>query len=180
MDKDGWCDVAEFLSDNGIKSYLIGGGGETEKEYLNEAMRSMPASTVNLSGKTRFAQASELIAACSIYVGVDTVNTHIAAAHGVPTIALFGPGNPYCWGPWPVGHATETSPWTMYGSQRLGNVMIVKRDAACERCEKQNCLELKIKVDGCAQMRSITSKQVIRCIKTLLEEKDLVGGRNER
>ena len=159
---------------------MIGGCGETEKRYLNEAMRSMPASTVNLSGKSRFAEASELIAACSIYVGVDTVNTHIAAAHGVPTIALFGPGNPYTWGPWPIGHAGQKSPWTINGSQRLGNVMIVKRDAACERCEKQNCLELKNKVDGCTQMTSITSKQIIRCMKTLLAEKPLIGGCNDR
>ncbi len=69
---DGWRDVAQFLSNNGITAFLTGGSGEEEKKYLNEVMRSMPASTVNLSGKLRLAEASELIASCSIYVGVDT------------------------------------------------------------------------------------------------------------
>ena len=69
-----------------------------------------------------------------------------------------------------MGHAGEKSQWTISGSQRLGNVMLVKANAACESYEKQNSLELKNKVDDCAQMRSITSKQVIRCMKALLAE----------
>jgi len=36
-----------------------------------------------------------------LYVGPDTSVTHLAAASGCPTIALFGPTDPRLWGPWP-------------------------------------------------------------------------------
>ena len=170
---EGWRDVAQFLSNKGIKAYLTGGGGEEEKKYLNEVMRSMPASTVNLSGKLRLAEASELIASCSIYVGVDTVTTHIAAAHGVPIIALFGPGNPFCWGPWPAGHASETSPWKSDCSQRLGNVMIVQGDVECETCTSQYCLKERRQRTVCPLMIGITSKQVTNGITTMLPERSI-------
>ena len=146
----GWCDVAHFLANKGLKVYLTGGYGEEEIRYVGEVSRSMPASTVNLSGKLRFAETSELIASCSMYVGVDTVNSHIAAAHGVPTVALFGTGNPFCWGPWPAGYSSDTSPWKPDGSQRLGNVMILQRDVGCDM--------------------PISSEQVTNGIRTMLAE----------
>ncbi|MCX8043301.1 MAG: glycosyltransferase family 9 protein [Desulfobacterota bacterium] len=36
---------------------------------------------------------------CTLYIGNDSGITHIAAALGVPTIALFGPTNPQIWAP---------------------------------------------------------------------------------
>jgi heptosyltransferase-3 len=165
----GWRDVAHFLSNKGIKLFLTGGSGEDEMKYVNEVSRSMPASTVNLCGKLRFAETSELIASCSIYVGVDTVNSHIAAAHGVQTVAIFGSGNPLCWGPWPAGYASETSPWKPYGSQRTGNVVIVQRDVDNDTCLSRNDLNARNQ-GSCPRMMDITSAQVTNGIATLLPE----------
>ncbi|MDD4890657.1 MAG: glycosyltransferase family 9 protein, partial [Phycisphaerae bacterium] len=39
------------------------------------------------------------ISSTDVYVGNDSGPTHLAAAMGVPTIALFGPTNPAIWGP---------------------------------------------------------------------------------
>ncbi len=36
---------------------------------------------------------------CDLFVGSDSVVTHLAAATGTPTIALFGPTDPRIWGP---------------------------------------------------------------------------------
>jgi len=36
---------------------------------------------------------------CSAYLGNDSGVTHLAAAAGVPTVALFGPTDPAVWGP---------------------------------------------------------------------------------
>jgi heptosyltransferase III len=36
---------------------------------------------------------------CALYVGNDSGITHLAAAMGVPTVALFGPTDPAIWGP---------------------------------------------------------------------------------
>jgi len=36
---------------------------------------------------------------CAVFVGHDTGVTHLAAAVGTPTVALFGPTNPKIWAP---------------------------------------------------------------------------------
>lgn len=40
-----------------------------------------------------------LLEPCSVYVGNDSGVSHLAAAAGTPTIALFGPTDPLVWGP---------------------------------------------------------------------------------
>jgi ADP-heptose:LPS heptosyltransferase len=41
----------------------------------------------------------QAIKECSVFVGHDTGVTHLAAALGVPTIALFGPTDANVWAP---------------------------------------------------------------------------------
>jgi ADP-heptose:LPS heptosyltransferase len=40
-----------------------------------------------------------VLSQCSLFIGNDSGITHLAAALGLPTIALFGPTDPYVWGP---------------------------------------------------------------------------------
>jgi ADP-heptose:LPS heptosyltransferase len=40
-----------------------------------------------------------ILSQCNLFIGNDSGITHLAAARGVPTIALFGPTDPYVWGP---------------------------------------------------------------------------------
>jgi len=167
---DGWSDVAHYLAADGVKLYLTGGKGEAERQYLRTVMDAMPASTVDLSGKLRFAEVSELIANCEIYVGVDTVNSHVAAAQGVPTVVLFGPEDPFRWGPWPRGFVSTASPWRSTGSQRIDNVMIVQAAAACSTCEKGKCIKLRSRGIDCSLMMNISSRQVIDGISEMLSE----------
>lgn len=44
-------------------------------------------------------EVASVIAACRGYVGNDSGITHLAAALGTPTVALFGPTDPAVWGP---------------------------------------------------------------------------------
>ena len=48
----------------------------------------------------RFGQIAAISAESDGYFGVDTAPMHMAAAVGVPVVALFGPTNPVNWGPW--------------------------------------------------------------------------------
>lgn len=40
-----------------------------------------------------------ILSCCNLFIGNDSGITHLAAAAGVPTIALFGPTDPHIWGP---------------------------------------------------------------------------------
>jgi heptosyltransferase-3 len=132
-------------------------------------MESMPASVTSLSGKLRFAEASELISKCRIYVGIDTVNSHIAAAHGVPSVVLFGPESPYRWGPWPAGLISASSPWNSAGSQQQLNVTVVQSDTGCATCRQGDCNRRHNRGSDCALMTGIKSDQVIQAIASRLE-----------
>lgn len=55
-------------------------------------------------GNLSLEQIAALSAESDGYFGVDTAPMHMAAAVGVPVVALFGPTEPKTWGPWtPLG-----------------------------------------------------------------------------
>jgi len=57
-------------------------------------------------------QLASVLSACDGYLGNDSGVTHLAAAVGAPTLAIFGPTDPAVWGP--VGENVKTiasSPW---------------------------------------------------------------------
>lgn len=51
-----------------------------------------------------------LLARAQLFVGNDSGPAHIAAAFGVPVVALFGPSDPCIWGPWRTPARVLTSP----------------------------------------------------------------------
>jgi heptosyltransferase-2 len=57
-----------------------------------------PAGAKELAGEALHAVASEL-AAARLYLGNDSGLSHLAAAVGTPTLALFGPTDPALWAP---------------------------------------------------------------------------------
>src|SRR5207253_2163549 len=71
-----------------------------------------------------------LIAGARAYVGPDTSVTHVAAATGTPTVALYGPTDPRLWGPWPSSGLAQ--PWEAAGTvQHRGNVWLVQNAPSC-------------------------------------------------
>ena len=55
---------------------------------------------LNLAGTTSLTQAAALLDHVTVFVGNDSGLGHIAAARGVPTLTLFGPGRPERYRPW--------------------------------------------------------------------------------
>ena len=52
----------------------------------------------------------KLIASAAFFVGNDSGPAHIAAAFGVPTIAIFGASDPAIWGPWRTAGEALSAP----------------------------------------------------------------------
>jgi len=57
-----------------------------------------------------FNEVKSLIAAAQIFIGNDSGPAHIAAAFGVPVVAVFGASNPVTWAPWRTEARALTSP----------------------------------------------------------------------
>jgi heptosyltransferase-3 len=64
---------------------------------------------LNLAGALSIKELGALAARARLFVGVDSMPMHLAAAMGVPVLALFGPSGELEWGPWNVPHEVVTS-----------------------------------------------------------------------
>lgn len=78
--------LAKRLADDGFGVGVI--GGPAEADVVRE-IREGAAAVRDLTGKTDFAQIAALGARAALVVGNDTGPTHLAAAAGAPTLALF-------------------------------------------------------------------------------------------
>lgn len=135
----GWHALADWLAGEGLRIVLTGGGAADETAYVASLAEHLPPDSVNLAGRLGFPQVACLIAGAAVYVGPDTATTHLAAATGTPTIALFGPSNPVRWGPWPAGYTDAESPFAMVGSRTVNNVTLIQGKKVCVPCLLEGC-----------------------------------------
>jgi heptosyltransferase-3 len=113
-----------------------GGPAENERRYLDDIWAG--TNVTRLDGRLSWPQLSGLLAKARVYVGPDTSVTHLAAATGCPTVALYGPTDPRLWAPWPAQGLA--SPWQAAGAvQRRGNVSLVQHAFACTPCQLEGC-----------------------------------------
>ncbi|MGP1395379.1 MAG: glycosyltransferase family 9 protein [Inquilinaceae bacterium] len=74
---------------------------EGERAIAQPVIDALPEDRrIDLVGRTDPALAGACLERSTLYVGNDTGLSHIAAAAGVPTLVLFGPGYPDRYGPW--------------------------------------------------------------------------------
>jgi heptosyltransferase-3 len=138
----GWKELVRALTLRGFHVYLTGGTAEHERRFVKEIAAPFPTTEVSdLSGQLAFPELTPLIENARLFVGPDTSVTHLAAATGVPTIALFGPSHPVTWAPWPKGFGrTATSPWVKIAAlQNQKNVWVVQGIKSCVPCLQEGC-----------------------------------------
>lgn len=169
--EDGWVAVARWLIDNGLRVALTGSPDPAEKAHVDAIAQQLPGGVINAAGKLTLGGTAALIARAQFYVGPDTAVTHIAAATGVPTLALFGPTDPVKWGPWPKGHAADRNPWQRLGDQRAGNVQLVQGRAECVPCGQEGCERHVDSTSDC--LRQLPVDRVISYLKTMAYAKQL-------
>jgi heptosyltransferase III len=135
----GWIEVAHWLAARGHRIVLSGGGDPAETAYVADIARGMPSQTENFAGRLSLSETGYLLSRAAVFVGPDTAATHMAAALGVPTIALYGPTNCVKWGPWPARRNGSANPWRRLGTQHVGNVVMVQAAGACVPCHLEGC-----------------------------------------
>ncbi len=164
----GWGELAHWLADHGLRVVLTGSSESEELGYIEKIIPLLSRDTLNLAGRLNLQQAACLLSRAAIYVGPDTATTHIAAALGVPTVALYGPTNPVKWGPWPKNHNGEHNPWKRLGTQRVGNVVLLQGPGACVPCLLEGCDRHIASFSDCLQ--ELKSEKVIAAMQTLLQQ----------
>ena len=80
-----------------------------EMSLIEAIISSVKTKPVNLTGKLSIKELGALTACASLFVGVDSMPMHLAAAMGTPAVALFGPSGEDEWRPWQVKHRVVTS-----------------------------------------------------------------------
>jgi heptosyltransferase III len=168
--RDGWRALADALTQRGLA--VVATGGPDERGYLDDLWRDSPA-IHRLDGRLTWPELAALLARASVYVGCDTSVTHLAAASGCPTVALFGPTDPRLWGPWPARGLD--APWAASGTiQRRGNVWLVQNPLPCLPCQQEGC-------DRHLQSRAqcldeLTSQQVLTAVdQALARQSEMVA-----
>ena len=89
--------VGDRLAEAGARIVLTGGPGEEDTVADVAARMAHPA--LNLAGRTTLGDLAAVIASLDLFVSNDTGPAHIAEAVGTPSVTIFGPADPYRWGP---------------------------------------------------------------------------------
>jgi lipopolysaccharide heptosyltransferase III len=80
-----------------------------EMSLIEKILSKTQAKTVNLAGRLSIKELGALTGRARLFIGVDSMPMHLAAAMGTPALALFGPSGEHEWRPWRVAHRVVTS-----------------------------------------------------------------------
>lgn len=135
----GWRALAQWLGRQGLRVVVDAGPGDAERALADAIADGLDV--VRPAQVLRFPELTPLLEGARVYVGPDTGVTHLAAATGVPTVALFGPLQPSLWGPWPRGGSPDPhSPWLAQAPlQQRGNVWLLQGISDCVPCQLEGC-----------------------------------------
>lgn len=120
-------------------------GAERDVETYRRLEALGPFGGLNLCGLTTLRENLSVYRATDLFFGVDSGPMHMAAAVGIPVVALFGPTNERLWGPWGENH-----------------VVITKR-LSCAPCKPHKCAD-----NEC--MRQITVAETLEAVERKVRE----------
>jgi len=101
-----WTDekMAETLSalqTNGMSVILTSGPAKNELKMIERILALCPKErVVSFAGELTLRELAALIDNAALFIGVDSVPMHMAAALKTPLVALFGPSKRIFWSPW--------------------------------------------------------------------------------
>jgi ADP-heptose:LPS heptosyltransferase len=127
-------------------------GGPGEESLGKELENRIGPPVINGIGKTTLRQAVALLRRCHLFIGNDAAPMHLAAAVGVPVVALFGASCQHRFGPSGAGH------------------IVLWQDLPCSPCfqseHRDRCKKCIFDRPHC--MLSITVEQVEKAAESIL------------
>jgi heptosyltransferase-3 len=141
--------VMEHLARRGLLVVLTAAPDPQETALTDKILQHTQAARVDLRGQLSLQELASVIRQAQLFVGVDSVPMHIAAAVGTPGVAMFGPSNDLEWAPW---------------SQSIR--VLASRSHPCRPCG----------IDGCGGskrsdcLETLPAAQVLAAIDEVLEQ----------
>ena len=86
-----------FLKDTDWELLLV--GGESEAVVLRKVARNLSSARVAMAQSLPLDELARRLSACRLFIGHDSGITHLAAALGLPVLAIWGPTNESVWRP---------------------------------------------------------------------------------
>ena len=104
--------VYRLVSERNAQVLLIGGKDDVPlNQALLEHLDIPEGRVLNLAGKTNFGESAALLQRCVLFIGNDSSPMHLAAAVGIPVIAIFGPTSPQEYGPYSLDDPKHIALW---------------------------------------------------------------------
>jgi heptosyltransferase III len=161
--REGWRAIATNLAARGLAVIATGGPSPAERAFLDDVWDGTTVRRVD--GALTWPELAALLGQAQIYVGPDTSMTHLAAASGCATVALYGPTDPRLWGPVPA--AGLELMWEAAGTvQRRGNVWLVQNPLPCLPCQNEGCERHLTSFSRC--LDELAPAQVLRAVDEAL------------
>lgn len=135
-----WAALSRLIEkETGVRVLFTTSPGEAEEGIRRAILAEGIPARAFVSAPLSIRQVAALAALAEGYVGIDTMVTHLAAALGKKTVAVFGPTPVHRWAPW-VNSPSPVSPWkTGGGTQRVGHVTVVQSGCDCAGCDRMGC-----------------------------------------
>jgi heptosyltransferase-2 len=90
--------LATHLAESGYRPLIL--GAPNDRDLFESVADRFASTSVDLVGKNSLRVTMALLKRCKLFVGNDSGIMHLAAAAGIPLVAIFGPQSPLKFGPW--------------------------------------------------------------------------------
>ncbi len=127
--------LLSYLSALGISIVITGGSNQIDLDIKRE-LPNLP-NLYDFVGETTLEEYFALSQLSLSYIGMDTLNMHIAASQNKPIFAIFGPTNLKMWSPW--SNQLKRSASLDMPIQTYGNITIFQANMKCVACGRAGC-----------------------------------------
>ena len=127
--------LLNLLSNLDISIIITGGSSAIDMEIS----KTIPSheNIINLIGKTTIEEYNALSYLSRGYIGMDTLNMHIAASHNKKIFAIFGPTNTNMWAPW--SNEKGECDYPPKEVKEYGNITLFQAKLDCVPCGNMGC-----------------------------------------
>ena len=117
-------DLGDYLQKH-VCSRILVVLGPAEGEEVQEAFERLEGPAPILAKGLSLARLASVMEGCRLFIGNDSGISHMAAALGLPTIAIFGPTDPKIWSP------------------RAERILIIRREIPCSPCPQERFFQCR-------------------------------------